>query len=103
MPIPKRKELFLPILRELLDENEHTSEDIHDRLMPAFKLTKAERRKRMTNGIRVTVNRVSWAFVDLGRQRLIVKIRKIQGKREQRRATVYRITARGTRIAEAEA
>jgi hypothetical protein len=98
MSIPTRKDLRLPVLRQFAAGGEHSSEDVRAAIEFSLQMSRSERQKRMKNGVRLFVNRVAWALVDLQREGALVKLRTQAGRGELTRTCVYEITASGRQM-----
>jgi restriction endonuclease Mrr len=95
MPIPRPKELLLPVLQTLADGVEHQVQEIRKRMKSQFRVTPSEFARKNKTGTPVFVNRIAWALAHLnmeagpvGHPREITLIKK----------GVYKITERGTAI-----
>lgn len=77
MPIPRMKELMLPLLRQIGDGKEYSRRDLINRLAEEFMLTDAERKKLVPSGTDfVFDNRVAWATTRLRKALLLESPRR---------------------------
>ncbi len=89
MPIPDFQTIMLPLLRAMSDGQEHSIQELTDRLAKEFLLSEEELRVLLPSG-RQTIfyNRVGWARTYLSKTRLL----------EMTRRSYYRITDRGKQV-----
>lgn len=89
MPIPDFQTIMLPLLRVTSDGQEHSIQELIDRLAEEFSLSEEELRELLPSGKQtVFYNRVGWARTYLSKARLL----------EMTRRSYYRITDRGKQV-----
>lgn len=71
MPIPTYESLFLPLLKQLADGDEHSIKDVTAHFDRTLDLTDAEREKRLPSGVLLLSNRVGWARTYLKKAELL--------------------------------
>lgn len=89
MPIPDFQTIMLPLLRVMSDGQEHSIQELTDRLAKEFSLSEEELRELLPSGKQtIFYNRVGWAKTYLSKTRLL----------EMTRRSYYRITDRGKQV-----
>jgi restriction system protein len=89
MTIPDFQTIMLPLLLYMSDGQEHSIQELTDRLASKFELSEEELRELLSSGKQtIFYNRVGWARTYLSKTRLI----------EMTRRAYYRITDRGRQV-----
>ena len=89
MPIPDFQTIMLPLLRAMSDGQEHSIQELTDRLAKEFSLSEDELRELLPSGKQtIFYNRVGWARTYLSKTGLL----------EMTRRSYYHITDRGRQV-----
>jgi restriction system protein len=89
MPVPDFQSFFLPMLRQVADNKEHSIGELRERIASELQLTPEELAQKVPSGTQTVVaNRVAWSAVYLHRAGALERIKR----------GVFRITPRGQEI-----